>query len=154
VLHRTQGGVSAPCARWTPWLVVSAGSPVCAVTAERLSLRGAASCVLATQPVTPRASSADVHALQAKARQSPKRIFLDLVGGDPLGGSPGRAPSAASLTAADVRIRLLEQALQEERQEARALWVHLKAQQLSVQVDYISGYECDGRQCCALLHGI
>ncbi len=127
---------------------------MCAVAAERLTIagRGAAGCVLAAQPALPRAGSADAHALQAKARHSPKRIFLDLVGGDPPSGSPSRAPSAASLTAADVRIRLLEQALQEERQEARALWVHPEAQQLKVQVDYMSGYECDGRQCCALLY--
>ncbi len=123
------------CACWTPLLVVCAGSPVWAVAAERLSVREVLRSVcLPPSQLLLMAGRPDAHALQAKARQSPKRIFLDLVGGDPLGGSPGRAPSAASLTAADVRIRLLEQALQEEKQEARALWVHLKAQQLEYRL--------------------
>ena len=109
-------------ARWTLLLVVPAGCPACAVTAERLSLCEVLRAVrLPPSQSLPRAGSARAHAPQAKARHSPKRLFLDLVGGDPIGVSPGRAPSSASLTAADVRIRLLEQALQEEKQEARAL---------------------------------
>ena len=59
--------------------------------------------------------------LQEKVRHGhePKRVYLDLVRGDPLGGASPGARSPACVAAVNVRVRVLETALEAKEKEAR-----------------------------------